>query len=185
MVSICLAETEADLQGILDLQKENLLQNISETEKNEQGFVRVQHNLELLESLNSIEPHIIAKDGDYVAAYFLAMTKMSRNDVPMLVPMFEQFDELYYQGKKVSEYNYMAVGQVCVSKNYRGQGLFFNCYEAYRKAFEQNYNFAITEISISNARSLKAHQKVGFEVIHTFKDEYETWAIVVWDWGKK
>lgn len=184
MVTICQAKTEADLQGILDLQEENLVQNISESEKNDQGFVRVQHNLELLGLLNSIEPHIIAKDGDHVAAYFLAMTKISRNDVPMLVPMFEQFDELLYLGKKVSEYNYMAVGQVCVGKKYRGQGLFFSGYEAYRKAFEKDYDFAITEISISNARSLKAHQKVGFEVIHTFKDEYETWAIVVWDWNK-
>ncbi len=184
MVKICQAKTTLDLQGILDLQQENLLQNISEEEKNEQGFVRVQHNLELLEMLNSLEPHIIAKDEEKVAAYLLAMTKRSRNDVPMLIPMFEQFDALVYLGKKVCDSNYMAVGQVCIGKKYRGQGLFFQCYEAYRRAFETHYDFAITEISISNARSLKAHQKVGFEVIHTFKDEFETWAIVVWDWKK-
>jgi hypothetical protein len=183
MVNICHAETTCDLQGILDLQKENLLQNISDQEKLEQGFVRVQHSLDQLKMLNAIEPHIIGKDGDKIAAYFLAMTKTSRNDVPMLIPMFDQFDSLTFKGKKISESNYMAVGQVCIGKAYRGQGLFFQCYEAYRKAFESRYDFAITEISISNARSLKAHQKVGFEVIHTFKDEYETWAIVLWDWS--
>ncbi|MBN7818177.1 GNAT family N-acetyltransferase [Algoriphagus pacificus] len=183
MVEICQAKSKSDLLGILVLQRENLVQNISIQEKEEQGFVRVQHSLELLESLNSIEPHIIAKEGETIAAYFLAMTKKSRNDVPMLVPMFDQFDELVFKGKKVSEYNYMAVGQVCIGKNYRSQGLFGRCYEAYKEAFNDRYDFAITEISISNARSLKAHQKVGFEVIHTFKDEFETWAIVVWDWA--
>lgn len=184
MLKICQAESQKDLQGILDLQQENLLQNITEAEKIEQGFVRVQHDLTLLEMLNNIEPHIIAKDGEEIAAYFLAMTKKSRNDVPMLVPMFEQFDELTFKGKSVSNYNYMAVGQVCIGKKYRGAGLFSKCYEAYRDVFKETYDFAITEISISNARSLKAHQKVGFEVIHTFKDEYETWAIVIWDWNK-
>lgn len=185
MITICKAETKADLKGILDLQQKNLSENISLEEKLEQGFVRVQHNLELLELLNSIERHVIAKDKDLVAAYVLAMTKKSRNDVPMLVPMFQQLDNLTYKGKNVSEYNYMVVGQVCIGKNYRGIGLFASCFEVYRNTFEKNYDFAITEISVSNPRSIKAHQKVGFEIIYTFKDEYETWVIVVWDWKKK
>lgn len=185
MLKICMAESESDLQGILELQQKNLPQNLSPEEKSEQGFVRVVHNLELLGLLNSIEPHIIAKDDNKVAAYFLAMTKKSRNDVPMLVPMFQQFDKLTYKGKNVSEYNYMVVGQVCIGKNYRGIGLFSSCFEAYKDTFEKKYDFAITEISISNPRSIKAHQKAGFEIIHTFKDEYETWVIVVCDWSKK
>jgi ribosomal protein S18 acetylase RimI-like enzyme len=181
-VKICLAESISDLEGILKLQQENLPQNITLKEKEEQGFVRVEHNLEMLSDLNSIEPHIIAKDGEKVVAYFLAMTKASINDVPMLIPMFSQFERLYFKGKNICDYKYMVVGQVCIGKSHRGQGLFSRCFEAYKEAFRNNYDFAITEISISNPRSIKAHQKVGFEIIHTFKDEYETWAIVVCDW---
>lgn len=185
MLKICRAESQTDLQGILELQQKNLPQNLSPEEKSEQGFVRVEHNLELLGLLNSIESHVIAKDGNTVAAYFLAMTKKSRNDVPMLVPMFRQFDKLTYKGKNVSEYNYMVIGQVCIGKNYRGIGLFSSCFEVYQNAFKKEYDFAITEISISNPRSIKAHQKAGFEIIHTFQDEFETWVIVVCDWNKK
>ncbi|MEN2284048.1 GNAT family N-acetyltransferase [Algoriphagus sp. SE2] len=185
MLEIGRAESESDLQGILELQQKNLPQNITPEEKSEQGFVRVEHNLELLGLLNSIEAHVIAKDGNSVVAYILAMTKKSRNDVPMLIPMFHQLDKLTYKGKLVSEYNYMVIGQVCIGKNYRGQGLFASCFEAYSAAFAKDYDFAITEISISNPRSIKAHQKAGFEIIHTFQDEFETWVIVVCDWNKK
>lgn len=182
MIEYSRTKTKQDLWGILALQKENLVQNISHEEKETQGFVMVQHPYEIMESLHSIEPHIIAKDGHLIAAYCLAMTKQSRKDIPMLIPMFEQFDILDYKGKKVSEYNYMSVGQVCVGKDYRGQGIFQQLYETYRDSFRENYEFAITEVSTQNFRSLKAHQKIGFEVIKTFKDEFEEWAIVIWDW---
>ena len=182
MIEFTRSKTKQDLWGILALQKENLVQNITQEEKETQGFVMVQHSYEIMESLHSIEPHIIAKDGHLVVAYCLAMTKNSRKDIPMLIPMFEQFDTLDYKGKKVSEYDYMSVGQVCVGKDYRGQGIIQQLYEAYQEAFSKNYDFAITEIATQNLRSLKAHQKVGFEVVKTFKDEFEEWAIVIWDW---
>jgi len=182
MIEYSRTKTKQDLWGILALQQENLVQNISVEEKESEGFVMVQHSYEIMESLHSIEPHVIAKDGHLVAAYCLAMTKHSRKDIPMLIPMFEQFDILDFKEKKVSEYNYMSVGQVCVGKHYRGQGIFQQLYETYRDTFREKYEFAITEVSTQNFRSLKAHQKMGFEIIKTFKDEFEEWAIVIWDW---
>lgn len=183
MIEYSRTKTKQDLWGILALQKENLVQNISQDEKDSQGFVMVHHTYEILESLHSIEPHVIAKDGHAVVAYCLAMTKQSRDDIPMLIPMFEQIDTIDYKGKKVSQYNYMSVGQVCVGKEYRGKGLFTSCYETYREAFSKKYDFAITEIATQNLRSLRAHQKIGFEVVKYFKDEFEDWAIVIWDWS--
>ncbi len=182
MIEFTRTKTKQDLWGILALQKENLVQNISEEEKKSQGFVMVQHSYDIMESLHSIEPHIIAKDEHLVAAYCLAMTKHSRKDIPMLIPMFDQFEQLNFKGKKVSDYNYMSVGQVCVGKAYRGQGIFQQLYKTYRDSFRDEYEFAITEVSTHNFRSMKAHQKIGFEVIKTFKDEFEEWAIVIWDW---
>ncbi len=182
MIEYSRTKTKQDLWGILALQNENLIQNITQEEKETQGFVMVHHSYEIMERLHSIEPHIIAKDGHSVIAYCLAMTKHSKKDIPMLIPMFEQFDILDFKGKKVSQYDYMSVGQVCVGKEYRGHGVFYSCYEAYREAFSKKYDFAITEVSTQNLRSMKAHLKIGFEVIKTFKDEYEEWSIVIWDW---
>jgi len=182
MIEYSRTKTKQDLWGILALQKENLVQNISPEEKESQGFVMVQHSYETMESLHSIEPHCIAKDGHSVVAYCLAMTKHSRKDIPSLIPMFEQFDTIDFKDKKISQYDYMSVGQVCVSKNYRSRGIFQKLYETYREAFQEKYDFAITEVSTQNLRSLKAHQKIGFEVVKIFKVEFEEWAIVIWDW---
>lgn len=177
-----LTETSAELQGILDLQRENLLSEISEKESADQGFVTVQHSLDQLSLMHDIEPHVIAKDGDRVIGYILAMTKESKNLVPVLVPMFEQFDHLDFGGKPLPAYDYLVIGQICVDKNYRGQGIFDKMYQTYLETFSDRYDFAITEIAISNKRSLKAHQRVGFEIIHEFSDFAQNWAIVVWNW---
>lgn len=182
MILIKSAEDESELKGILKLQEANLFQNLSPQEKSEQGFVTVKHSLEQLTAMNELAAHVIAKDGDQVAGYILAMTKASRAVIPVLVPMFEQFDQLKVDGKAISALDYLVIGQICVGKNYRGQGLFDRMYAEYRKKFVGKYEFGITEIATSNLRSLKAHERVGFETIHIFRDSIQEWAIVVWNW---
>ena len=182
MIQITHASSTEDLQGILDLQLENHLHSLSAEEKESQGFVTVRHTLEQLEEMNKIAPHIIAKIEDEVVGYILAMTKASRNLIQVLIPMFDQFDQIIYQGKSVSDFGYMGVGQVCVGKEQRGKGLFDQLYQAYKNAYSEQYAFAITEIALSNHRSMAAHERVGFEVIHEFEDETQRWGIVAWDW---
>lgn len=177
-----LTESDAELQGIIELQKANLLTEISESEKSEQGFVTVQHSIDQLRLMHDLEPHVIAVDGGKVIGYILAMTKESKNLVPVLVPMFEQFDRLIFEEKCLSAFDYMVIGQICVDKGYRDQGVFDKMYELYRSTFSSRYDFAITEIALSNFRSLKAHQRVGFRTIHEFKDSTQNWAIVLLDW---
>lgn len=182
MVEIKAASTSSDLEGILELQWANHLSTISSEQKSKEGFVTVRHTMEQLEVMNSIASHIIAINQEKVVGYILAMTKASKNLVPVLVPMFEQFDQIKFKEKKVAEMNYMVIGQICVGKNQRGSGLFDQMYKAYKEAYSPTYEFAITEIALSNTRSLAAHQRVGFKTIHEFADQTQQWAIVAWDW---
>jgi L-amino acid N-acyltransferase YncA len=97
--------------------------------------------------------------------------------------MFDVFDQISYNNKRISEYNYIIVGQVCIDKNYRGAGVFDNCYTAYKEFYKHGYELAITEIAATNLRSLKAHKRIGFEEIHSYTASNKTeWIIVVWDW---
>ncbi|WP_316832504.1 GNAT family N-acetyltransferase [Pedobacter aquatilis] len=186
MITITTSSTVNDLQGILALQKSNLSSDLSAEEKQKQGFVTVAHSLADLEKMQSYEQNIVAKDGDRIIAYVLAMTAKSSDDIPVLVPMFEGFNHMKYLGKPIADYNYMVVGQVCVDKAYRGQGLFDKCYQAYLEYFQQDYDFAITEVATSNLRSINAHKRVGFTEIHTTKDPNGLeWSIVLWDWKRK
>jgi ribosomal protein S18 acetylase RimI-like enzyme len=182
MIQFKLSETIQELEGILSLQRANLSQNISGTEKAEQGFVTVHHSIEQLTEMNRIAPHLIAKDGDKIVGYILAMTKASKDWIPVLQPMFAQFDGLNFGGKPLPSLNYLVIGQICVAKDYRGQGIFDRMYAAYREVFSKRFDLAITEIAVSNIRSVKAHQRVGFQVIHKFSDATDHWAIVALDW---
>lgn len=185
MITYTTSKTNAELEGILQLQKANLAQGLTQEEIQSQGFVTVHHTYEQLAQLNDIEQHLIAKDSDQVIGYLLAMTAASRNEIPILVPLFETFDRVDYLGKKVSDYHYLVVGQVCIGKGYRGQGILDQAYAAYKEFFSPKYDFAITEIARNNPRSLNAHKRIGFKEIHSYFDPNQTeWIMVVWDWRK-
>jgi RimJ/RimL family protein N-acetyltransferase len=47
---------------------------------------------------------------------------------------------------------------------------------------KDSYDFVITEIATRNTRSIRAHEKVGFQLLHRFKDDKEEWDVVIWDW---
>jgi hypothetical protein len=183
MITYTTSNTKEELDGILKLQKENLAHGLSVDEIQSQGFVTVNHTYDVLEKMNDLEKHVIAKDGETVISYCLAMTKESKFDIPVLVPMFEVFDQIVYKEKIISTVNYIVVGQVCVGKAYRGQGIFDNCYAAYKEFYSNKYDLAITEIASSNTRSLQAHKRVGFREIHSYIDPANTeWIVVIWDW---
>lgn len=183
MITYKTSTTDIDLQQILQLQQQNLAAGLTAEQIASQGFVTVMHAFEDLKKLNDIEAHVIAKDDDRVVAYILAMTAKSRSDIPVLVPMFEMFEQIGYQNKKIADYRYIVVGQVCVAEGYRGKGIFDACYEAYRDYLKDKYEFAITEIATRNQRSINAHKRVGFETIHEYvAPDGEAWSIVLWKW---
>ncbi len=112
------------------------------------------------------------------------MTEKSKYDLPVLIPMFELFKSIEFEQKKISSYNYLVVGQVCVDKEYRGTGIIAQCYASYKNYYSNKYDFAVTEIAATNLRSLNAHKRVGFKEIYRYHSEKQIqWVIVLWDWG--
>lgn len=183
MINYTTATNSKDLEGILALQKANLAKGLTPEEIQSQGFVTVDHSYEQLKKLNDIENHIIARDNDKIAGYVLAMTQQSKSAIPVLLPMFKLFEKILYKNKKISDYNYLVVGQVCIDKEYRGKGIFDKCYYAYKKHFDSKYDFAITEIANTNLRSLIAHKRIGFKEIYSYPTVENTeWIVLIWDW---
>ena len=183
MIVYTTSKTDKDLLQILELQKNNLQAGLTNEQITTQGFVTVSHSFSDLQKMNTLEESIIAKDQDRVIAYLLAMTEKSKLDIPVLIPMFEVFDNITFHDRKISDYQYIVVGQVCVAEGYRGKGILDNCYSEYKKHFENKYDFAITEISSRNQRSLNAHKRIGFDTIYEYQaPDGETWSIVLWNW---
>ena len=183
MIAVTTSNSKKDLEGILDLQKANLAANLTFNEIQSQGFVTVTHTLDQLLKLNNEAQHIIAKDDDKVIGYLLAMTQRSKAEIPLLIPMFNIFNETIYNNKIIADYNYIVVGQACIDTLYRGKGILDKCYAAYRERYKDKYDFAITEIAKTNTRSLNAHKRIGFKEIKSYTSPEDIeWTLVVWDW---
>lgn len=74
------------------------------------------------------------------------------------------------------------MGQICVAKEFRGEGLVKMLYQKHKEVYSSEYDFILTEISTSNHRSLKVHAKIGFQTIYTYRDQLDEWNLVIWDW---
>jgi hypothetical protein len=181
-IQYCLACTEMELKQILLLQKENLSGVKTAEVQSREGFVTVEHDLTLLSVMNSSAQQVIAKAGERVVGYALVMRPELRSIVPVLVPMFNLLESLYYKGKLLSSQRYYVMGQICVGESHRRMGVFDGMYHKHKEVYSGQYDLCVTEISTRNLRSMRAHQRVGFKTIHTFRDETDEWNIVLWDW---
>ena len=173
-----------EVTQMLDLQAQNHVSAVSPAMAQEQGFVTVKHDPEVLHRMNEAKPSIIAKDGDRVVGYAMVMPRSFADQVPVLQPMFDLLDTLSWRGRSLRENpSWFVMGQICVADGYRGRGIFDGMYQKMKAVCSAEYDFVITEIAERNTRSIRAHERVGFESLHTFSDEVvgEEWRVVVWD----
>ena len=172
------ASTDKELHQILKLQKDNLSLSLSNKEKRNEGFVTVNHTFEVLKRMNDKCAHCIVKHEDKVIGYALCMLNEFRNDVPELITMFDYMDGIL-QSKQLTALNYFIMGQVCVDKHYRGQGVFRGLYNFLKSELRKDFDAVITEVNIKNQRSSKAHKAVGFEVLDEHTDNGEDWELII------
>ncbi len=180
LISYGTANSDSDLQQILNLQRINSPQSLSPEEIDREGFVTVQHDLPLLQKMNTPHPHIVARHKGNIVGYALVMQRTLSDHIPILTPMFEQINKIRYQGHVLKNCKYVVMGQVCIAKVHRGKGLFADLYREMASRLKPHFDYIITEISPQNPRSLKAHYKVGFQKIHTYQSlDGADWVIVL------
>ena len=160
-----------ELGDIAAIQQANLRRNISELEAAEQGFLTAEYSLDLLHQMHRLEPAIIA-------------TKAIRHAHPLMAELFDAIDKLKYQDIALNSANYVVVGQLCVRKEFRGQGLVPKLYNHFRDSLSEQYTYCLTDVATTNLRSLKAHAQAGFQVINHTEYAGVGWEVVLWDWQK-
>ena len=178
MISYHRVTNDDELHEILQLQKINLPQELSTSEKELEGFVTAHHTFDILKKMNAICAHCIAKANGKVVAYALCMDKRFKNEIDVLKPMFEEIkNSLVNQPKDFS--NYIAMGQICIDKNHRKKGIFRGLYNFMKKELKNEFNCAITEVDTINVRSSDAHKAVGFELLKTYVSDDKTWELIL------
>ncbi len=170
MLYPALVTNTEELQQILRIQQQNLIENIDNAEMRSQGFVTLRHDAGKLEQMHRLAPAVIIKRDDVVVAYALSMLQECRRLMPGLESMFGLLDQLSWNNKPLKRSRYYVMGQICIEKQYRGQGLFEQLYQYHKKMYRSRFDLFVTEISTRNHRSLRAHEKAGFKVIHTHRD---------------
>ena len=182
MLKATIVTTREEIEQINRLNKLNYRKNVSPEERDKEGFVSWEYPVELLQQLQDSAPHVIVKDDEKVVAYALVAMKEAALFHRDLQAMFDHLYPIGYKGKLLATYNFYCMGQVCIDKDYRGKGVFGMLYQHHKKLYQDSFDMLITEISVSNIRSQRAHEKVGFKTIYSYTDEMDEWNVVAWDW---
>ena len=173
-ISYTIVSSDDELLQILELQKANLPSALSEKEFHSEGFVTVVHSLDLLRRMNERCPHVLAKSGDQVVGYALCMHPDFSKEIEILKPMFQEI-------KKVlpAEEPFLIMGQVCIDKSYRKQGIFRGLYRTMLEYYKSEFTQIITEVDERNQRSLTAHYAVGFKDLSQYHSNGRYWYLIV------
>jgi len=183
MAILKLVTTEQELIGLKQLQTNNLRRLIGEEEAMKEGFVTSEYELSLLQKMHATHPSIIVKEGEEVVGYTIVTNKAVLGEHPELDHLFSTLDATKYKGQLLKNYNYILIGQVCVAKSHRGQGWVAKMYDYYKSLHAKNYTYLVTDISQANKRSIRMHNKIGFETIGVIEQVGTGWDIVLWDWN--
>lgn len=176
------ASSDQDLSQIVALQKSNLPAGLTEEERRAQGFVTVVHTTELLADMNRTHQHIVAKSDDQVVGYALCMLRDFAANIPVLVPMFQTIEQLSWKERPLNSASWLVMGQICVAKEWRGKGVFEGMYQKMKETLSPHFEYCITEVDARNTRSLRAHEKVGFQELERYQSDQVEWVLIIWDW---
>lgn len=177
MVNYQRVTSNDELLEILALQRENLREELSLNEKQKEGFVTLQHDFEILKRMNDHCAHCIAKYNGKVVGYALSMLQDFKKDIPLLIPMFKEIDEIINAQKRSK--NYIVMGQICIDKSMRGKGVFRGLYAYMEKEFSTTFDAIITEVDTNNIRSSNAHKAVGFQLLKKYTANNQLWEIIL------
>lgn len=172
------ASTDEDLEAILGLQAQNVTEVLSSQEQQDEGFVTVHHDFDILKQMNTACAHCIAKHNGEVVGYVLCMLQDFKNSIPVLIPTFREMDDVLEE-KGLSSLEYIVMGQVCIAKNYRGQGVFRGLYKFMSEVVKNEFDAIITEVDIRNTRSSQAHFAIGFELLKTYGHDGQIWELII------
>ena len=179
MITYHRARTDEELKEILALQQVNLSINVSDEEKLKEGFVTLKHDFNILKKMNEVCAHCVAKENGKIIGFALSMLQDFKEDIPLLVPMFNEIDEAL--GLENLSSKYIAMGQICIDKTQRGKGVFRGLYSYMASEMKGNFDSIITEVDTKNIRSSNAHKSVGFKLLKKYVYNNQLWEIIILD----
>jgi hypothetical protein len=169
MSQIIRTAIESDLDGILDLQSQNLYPNLSPAELNN-GFVTTPFTPDLLRQLIVQTGVLVAEADGKIVGYLLAGDWNFFSQWEIFRVMISHLPKLNFQGQEITIDNSFQYGPVCVDRSLRGGDILPQLFAKMRMNFASKFPIGITFINKLNQRSFAAHtRKLDLEIIDEFE----------------
>jgi hypothetical protein len=168
-MTIKLATTN-DLTQIIQLQEKYHVDNLTEAEKLEKGFVTTRFTTaQLTELIEQKGAFIAVTEGGQLAAYALSGTWEFFSQWPIFPHMLTRLPDIRYKNVELTPKNSCQYGPVCIDGAFRGKDILKQLFDAVLTHYESRFPFICTFINAKNERSAKAHTtKLPLEIIDTF-----------------
>lgn len=165
------AETMEDYQKIFELQNKNLVPSLSENDLKD-GFLSAAFTLDNLQAVNANICIMTCFSGINLCGYHIASTPEFNKTSLLLTQMMQQFNQITYKDKILSEYDCFIADPTCIAKEYRGQGIYPQLITSLFDFLKNTLNPSRLRISFAselNKMSLNAQKKIGCEIIGEFE----------------
>lgn len=158
----------SDFESLVRLQNANLASNLPAGER-QSGFLSVGFSIEQFAAMNDNLAVVVAVQDAEVKAFLCASTVEFNQSLALPAAMIARFPRVKYQGQPLSTLPVCIVGPVCIDQSLRGQGMLTRLYDCFFAIAPQEFDVAVVFVSVDNLASIKAHEKLEFEVVDEFE----------------
>jgi hypothetical protein len=171
--------TATDAPALADLANRYTFQNLTEEER-EGGFLTGSFTAAALQAmLTSVPSQVALHDQEVVG--FVINSKLAAEQYPSLVKEISALlPSLFYRQLPLTQYQWFFYGPVLIRKEYRGQGLLLELFEANKQELRSRFELGVAFIAEQNSASLQLHtQKLGLEIVGRIVFQGAPYAILV------
>lgn len=177
--------TVKDIPSIEKLQKRYHIDTISDEDRAD-GYVTTLFTPEQFRSLIENESGLsVAVDDEEIVGYAMAASWKYWSAWPLFQTMIADLPHLFFLGETLSTDNSFQYGPICVDRAYRSSSVFPNLFEFSRRTMQRRYPILVTFINQANPRSLRAHEKLGLEILAPFAFNQNQYFTLAYDMQKK
>jgi hypothetical protein len=170
-----------DISEILRIQNENLLSNLTETERAD-GYLSVAFSGQQFKEMNDEIPIVVAELGFGLGGYMCSSSLAYNTRIPLLAHMIGLFSKTIYGGRPLDTYRSFVYGPVCIERTLRGTGLLNGMFDALTGQLAGRFDLGTLFISRGNPRSLNAHvHQLGMQLLKKFTFEGNEFYLLVFD----
>lgn len=168
-----------DAPIIADLANQYTYQQLSDEERRG-GFLTGSFTVPAVRAMLASVPGQVAYHRGELAGFVLNSWLATAQYPPLVQAICALLPSLTYRQRALADYRCFFYGPALVHKNYRGQELLAQLFEASRAELRGRFDLGIAFIAEDNTVSLRVHtQKLGLEPVGSLNFQGTTYSLVV------